>query len=63
MADVTDFAKQLEVIDPGFMSNLELMDLLQGTVETDNDAKNIVRKSGYLLKIANARPGHVSNTS
>jgi hypothetical protein len=44
------FAKELKAIDPRLMAKLP-----KGP-EGDKDARDIVRKSGYLLKVANSRP-------
>jgi hypothetical protein len=46
----TEFANELNSIDPGLMTNL------QDGPEGDKDARDIVRKSGYLVNIAKARP-------
>jgi hypothetical protein len=51
-----DFAKELAAIDPKLMGRLERAAKEQGSDETDKDARDIVRKSGYMLKIANTRP-------
>jgi hypothetical protein len=55
-----DFAMELAAIDPQLMGKLETRAALDGNpTETDHDARAIVRKSGYLIKIANARPEYV----
>jgi hypothetical protein len=51
------FAKELAAIDPDLPGRLdELARLQMDPTETDQDARDIVRKSGYLLKIAGTRP-------
>jgi hypothetical protein len=49
------FAKDLGAIDPGLMASL------QNGPEGDMDARDIVKKYGYLVKIANTRPRIVLN--
>jgi hypothetical protein len=44
------FANELKAIDPGLMASIP------DDAEGDKDARDIVRKSGYLVKIAKARP-------
>jgi hypothetical protein len=54
------FAKELAAIDPNLPERLEQIARLQmDPAESDKDARDIVRKAGYLLKIANTRPDYV----
>jgi len=45
-----EFAKELNALDPTLMAKLEMFE------EGDMDARDIVKKSGYLVKVANSRP-------
>jgi hypothetical protein len=46
----SNFANQLNAIDPGLMAELDK------AKRPNRDARDIVRKSGYLVKVANTRP-------
>ena len=55
-----DFAKQLAAIEPMLMNRLEEVARMQkDPADSDKDARDIIRKSGHLLKIAGTRPEYV----
>ena len=56
----TAFAMQLSDIDPGLMKRLDdrANYLGDNDTETDKDARDIVRKAGYLVKFSNTRPDY-----